>query len=389
MLAEEQQYNERNAMSTPAYKESERKYLLHPNDIAVIPDKLLMSPQKTITQYYLNHATEPYELRLRSSELEGEANYVATLKKGCPPDRLEMETPVSAETYHLWREAATTEPITKKRRQLEFKAGHWALDSFATLGFSMLEAEGEVPLPGFGRDVTDDARFTNYQLSQANDAAQGHLPDSLRKPTQETDLSRIRSLIEYRRQRMARPLIIGIAGDTASGKTTIAKELARPYGDHATILSQDDYYRGVTKLKEMFGQDYEVNFDAPIALDSHLLASHLSDLQEEKPVERPTYSMVTSNPTGEYETIDPNRTPIIFVEGIHALDPVLRGWYDLSLFVNAPLATRVGRRLERDLAEGRSYKPEDNLRYLMEVAEPTYRPYARTQKAAAEIIYHT
>lgn len=375
--------------TTPLYTERERKYLLHDGDYSKLPDKLILSPARLVEQYYLNHAHEPYELRLRRITSGAQQAHMATIKKGSPPDRLEVETEVSAEAYEVWQYAALTEVIAKRRRTLAMAAGHWALDSFVDLKMTLLEAEGDVPQPDFGRDVTNDTRFTNYELSQVNDALHGVIPDSFKKPEQSVELLQIRSLVEHRRQRIPRPVVIGIAGDTASGKTTIARELARPYGDQAVIISQDDYYRGVTKLKEMFGADYEVNFDEPIAIDSHLLAHHLSDLQEEKTIERPTYSMTIADPTGEHTTIDPTQTPIIFVEGIHALDPVLAGWYDLSLFVNASLATRVGRRLERDLAEGRKFTPEENLRYLMEVAEPTYKPYGEKQKAAAEIIYHT
>ncbi len=372
-----------------AYLETERKYLVHDDELHHIPDELLMAPARPIEQYYLNHHTEPYELRLRRIQLDGVAAHLATVKKGSPPDRLEMETLIDPGTYEFWLEARQTEPLRKTRQTLEFAAGHWALDSYMDINLSLVEAEGDVPHPTFGHDVTHDTRFTNYELAQVNDAKQGHMPDSFIAAEAPSDITALRGRIEYIRQQMPRPIIIGIAGDTGSGKTTLARKLAEPYGNQAIIMSQDHYYRGVTEMRQRFGEDYEVNFDAPISIDSHLLAKHLSDLQGEKPVQRPTYSMETSDPTGEYETIDPASTPIIFVEGIHALDPVLAGWYDLSLFVSAPLATRVGRRLERDLQEGRSFSPEDNLRYLMEVAEPTYRPYGQKQKAAAEIIYHT
>lgn len=375
--------------TAPTYEEHERKYLLHDSDYRRIPDALLMAPAKRVEQYYLNRGHEPYELRLRRTTHGDQQVHVATVKKGDPPLRLEMETPVSAETYQLWQEAALTEVITKQRRTLEMTAGHWALDSFTDLKMSLLEAEGTVPLPDFGRDVTDDTRFTNYELAQLNDVTQGVMPDSFKRPEQATELTQIRALIEHRRQKVNRPVVVGIAGDTASGKTTVAKQIAKPYGNRAVIISQDDYYHGVTKLREMYGKDFEVNFDDPISINSALLAAHIQKLKQGDVVQRPTYSMATSDPTGEVAVINPTETPILIVEGIHALDPELTESYDLSLFVNAPLATRVGRRLERDLAEGRSFKPEDNLRYLMEVAEPTYRPYGLTQKAAAEIIYHT
>lgn len=375
--------------TTENYRETERKYLLRQSDFTQLPEGLLMAPAKNIDQYYINHHSEPYELRLRRTGGPDGFTYVATVKKGNPPDRLEVETPINPDTFDFWIPNRYSELISKQRKTLEFAAGHWALDSFVQLKLSILEAEGEVPLPSFGRDVTDDTRFTNYQLAQMNDAIGGHMPDSWITDRKPTDVQEVSARIEYLRQRMPRPLVIGIAGDTASGKTYLARRLARTYGDKAVIISQDDYYRGVTKLREMFGADYQINFDEPIAIDSHLLAQHLSDLQGEKPVQRPTYSMETSDPTGAYTTIDPADTPVIIVEGIHALDPVLAGWYDYAIFVNAPLATRIGRRLERDLEEGRSFSPEDNLRYLMEVAEPTYRPYAKTQQTRADLIYYT
>jgi uridine kinase len=140
-------------------------------------------------------------------------------------------------------------------------------------------------------------------------------------------------------------------------------------------------------MLEVFGDDHLVNFDDPISIDTFSLARHLQMLREGVEIQRPTYSMTTSNPTGEFVAINPSDTPVIFVEGIFALNPALKDLYDLTIFAHAPLATRVGRRLERDLAEGRSYNPEDNLRYLLEVAEPTYAPHAESHKQLAEIIF--
>lgn len=377
--------------STKEYREVERKYLLRENEVADIPSWLFTGSVQPVEQYYLNHHSEPYELRMRKIQLDdGLAAHLATIKKGHPPDRLEMETVISPSTYERWVSTKTTEILQKTRQTVAFAAGHWALDRFKDIDLTILEAEGIVPLPDFGCDVTDDIGYTNYHLSQVSDAEVDIVSDVRKEPTtDEVELIHLRSLVEHRRQRIDRPIIIGICGATASGKTTVAGELAAPYGDQAVVIAQDDYYHGVDKMRAIHGHGYEVNFDEPAALNSPLLATHLRQLRAEKPVERPTYSMVTSNPTGEFTVVDPDKTPIIFVEGIHALDPELQNLYDLSIYVDAPLATRVGRRLERDHAEGRSYKPEDNLRYLLEVAEPTYQPYVASQKIAAEVIYTT
>lgn len=377
------------SLVSPAYRESERKYLIRHDDTGAVPDNFANTEPITIEQYYLNHATEDYELRLRRMAGQTYERFLATVKKGSPPDRLEMETEISPETYELWQADRQTEILSKQRRILAYSAGHWALDNFARFDFSLIEAEGEVPQPGYGTEVTDDTRFTNYELAQLNDLLNGYLPDSLARPAERSDLGQLQFLVEFIRRRSSGPTIVGIAGGTASGKTTLARNLTEDYVDEAVIISQDDYYYGVDKMRQMHGAGYEVNFDAPVSLNSTLLAEHIKSLRAGESIERPTYSMATSNPTDEIEVINPAKTPIIFVEGIHALDPQLGGLYDLTIFAEAPLATRVGRRLERDLVEGRTFSPEDNLRYLLEVAEPTYRPHADSQKAVAEVVLNT
>lgn len=371
------------------YIEIERKYLLRPDDLATLPAELLQAPEMTIEQYYINHPDEPYELRLRKSDDGREPIFVTTMKKGVPPVRLEVETPISQNTFEYWHTEAHTKPVHKTRKILAFAAGHWALDRFAHFDFSLLEVEGDTPQPSYGQDVTADTRFTNYQLAQLSNFMQGYVVDTLHTSPERPDISHFLTHIEHLRRRSSEPVIVGIAGATASGKTTLARELAEPYGKEVVIMSQDDYYYGATKMRKQSGSENPLNFDAPEALNTPLLALHLMDLRTGKSIHRPTYSMATSEQTGEFTSIDPSKTPLIFVEGIHALDPRLQRLYDYTIFVDAPVATRIGRRLERDLAEGRSYKPEDNLRYLLEVAEPTYQPYAAIQKSAADDIFLT
>ena len=365
-------------MTPVGYREIERKYTLNADELEGLQPELDRSPSARINQYYLNEASEPYELRLRRTTDELSSRIVATLKKGSPPDRLEMETPLKFETYDFWQPQSTAE-VTKIRTTLHKQGGHWAVDSFTQHDLCLLEAEGEaVELPSFGTDVTDNEQYTNFVLASGSVK-----PESVDTPY---PLESLQRHIEHLASRTPRPLIIGVCGATASGKTTLARQLAELWGDAAEIISQDDYYHGVTKMKQRFGADYQVNFDAPDSLDLQLLAKHLGDLQDETAVYRPTYSMATSDPIPEYRYIDPQQKRVIFVEGIHILHAPITGWLDYSIFLDTPLATRVGRRLERDLKEGRSFKPEDNLRYLLEVAEPTFAKYKEQQARVADIV---
>lgn len=365
----------------PEYREIERKYLLNEEEKGMLPHALMQSEPEHIEQYYLNTPDEPYELRIRRSEQAGRIACTATLKKGSPPDRLEMETEVVPSTYSGWLQFAATKPIKKQRRTLEFPRGEWALDDIDVPRLTVLEAEGDVLLPANGTDVTEDSTYTNYALSEhTKEPSDTNLSQTIDYMLEDIEIAR-------KNNRNGRA-VIGIAGATASGKTTLAKAFAELIGESARIISQDDYYLGVTAMRAMFGAHYEPNFDDPISMNHRLLAQHLGALRMGQPIERPSYSMATSDPTDETVTINPDETPVIIVEGIHALHHHLQDLYDRTIFVEAPLATRVGRRLERDLREGRGFKPEDNLRYLLEVAEPTYAPHGRWQKRdAGEIFY--
>ena len=149
----------------------------------------------------------------------------------------------------------------------------------------------------------------------------------------------------------ADPAVIAIAGISCSGKTTLARHLARVLPD-AAVLPLDAYYRDLSHLPPP--ERAAVNFDAPDALDYPLLLDQVECLSRGVGVDRPVYSFTTHTRRATPQRLDP--VSQLVVEGLFALYwPALRALYHLSVFVDAPHALCLERRLERDAAErGRS-----------------------------------
>lgn len=148
-------------------------------------------------------------------------------------------------------------------------------------------------------------------------------------------------------------LIIGIAGGSGSGKTTVAEEIGRQFpGDSVVRIGHDSYYLDRSALPP--AERARINYDHPDAFDTPLLIDHLRRLRRGEAVEIPIYNYVTHTRARETEHIDPAR--VILVEGIMVLaDAALRDEFDLKLFVDTPDDVRFIRRLSRDVSErGRS-----------------------------------
>lgn len=143
--------------------------------------------------------------------------------------------------------------------------------------------------------------------------------------------------------------IISVAGGTASGKTTLAHDLAQIGGaDRVEVIPLDSYYRcrKECSLEERAG----MNYDHPDAFESNLLRAHLDDLISGKGVDMPVYDFATHARSPKTEKINPKQ--LIIVEGILALHyPELRAAYSYSIFVDTPDPLRFSRRLERDVRE--------------------------------------
>ena len=177
--------------------------------------------------------------------------------------------------------------------------------------------------------------------------------------------------------------IIGIAGGTGSGKTTVVKKLLeRLPKSKVALMPQDSYYNDGNDVP--IEERQKVNYDHPNAFDWALLRQQLSDLQNGKTIEQPVYDYITSSRQKETITITPK--PIILVEGIMALyDPEIRESMNLKIFVDADADDRLIRVIYRDIVE-RNRTVEDVIKRYQEVLKPMHQQFIEPCKRYADII---
>ena len=177
--------------------------------------------------------------------------------------------------------------------------------------------------------------------------------------------------------------MIGIAGGTGSGKTTIADVVLRRIGaDHIAFLPHDAYYRDLNDLP--LAQRDSVNFDHPDSLDTDLMIDHIEQLKAWKTVKVPIYDFTRHERTSETSTVEPH--PVILVEGILVFaEPKLREIFDVKIYVDTPPDVRFIRRLQRDIQErGRSMDSVIN-QYEMTV-RPMHEEFVEISKRFADVI---
>jgi len=178
-------------------------------------------------------------------------------------------------------------------------------------------------------------------------------------------------------------LIIGIAGGTGCGKTTVVNQILHelPEGE-VGVISQDSYYKDTSHLS--FEERVKINFDHPRSIDFDLLAKHLKELKEGKPIEQPVYSFVKHNRTGDTILTHPRK--VMIVEGILILtNPELRDMFDIKIFVHADSDERLIRRLKRDIAE-RGRDLEEVLSRYQNTLKPMHEQFIEPMKEYADII---
>ncbi|MDO4500617.1 MAG: uridine kinase [Erysipelotrichaceae bacterium] len=149
---------------------------------------------------------------------------------------------------------------------------------------------------------------------------------------------------------LKRPLIIGIAGGSASGKTTIAKILYDNFEktNSVSIIREDDYYKDQTHLD--WEERVKTNYDHPFAFDHDLMKTQLLDLIKGKAIEKPIYDFTCHNRSEKIEIIEPR--DVIIVEGLFVLEePTIRDLLDIKIYVDTPYDIRFIRRLKRDINE--------------------------------------
>jgi len=179
------------------------------------------------------------------------------------------------------------------------------------------------------------------------------------------------------------PVIIGVAGGTGSGKTTVAKEILRRAGTpRIAFIQHDAYYKdlGTLPLTHRAMQ----NFDHPDALDNALLIAHLQALKASRPVEIPVYDFTTHTRTTETQPVEPQ--PVILLEGILIFaDEVLRRLMDVKIYVDTDADIRFIRRLERDIQE-RGRTTESVIRQYLSTVRPMHLEFVEPSKRHADVI---
>lgn len=178
-------------------------------------------------------------------------------------------------------------------------------------------------------------------------------------------------------------LIIGIAGGTGCGKTTVVNQILNqlPEGE-VGVISQDSYYMDTSHLS--FDERVKINFDHPRSIDFELLETHLKQLRKGETIEQPVYSFVKHNRTGD--TINTKPRKVMIVEGILILtNPELRRMFDIKIFVHADSDERLIRRLKRDITE-RGRDIDEVLTRYQTTLKPMHQQFIEPMKEYADII---
>ncbi len=179
------------------------------------------------------------------------------------------------------------------------------------------------------------------------------------------------------------PLIIGIAGGSGSGKSTVANVILRRVGKHRiAFLLHDAYYRDRSHIP--FPERAEANFDHPNELETELLVAHLKELKAGRGVEMPVYDFKTYSRTGASIRVEPRA--VIVVEGILIFaEPELRECFDVRLFVDTDPDVRFIRRLTRDIAE-RGRTVESVIHQYQATVRPMHLEFVEPSKRWADVI---
>lgn len=182
---------------------------------------------------------------------------------------------------------------------------------------------------------------------------------------------------------MSLPLVVGIAGGTASGKTTVARKVRDALVDcRVAFIDQDSYYRDLSDLP--LAERREINFDHPDAFDTELLVAHLRELKEGRPIQKPAYDFVTSTRQKHTVRVDPG--DMILIEGILVLHmKELRDEMNMRIYVDTDDDLRVLRRLKRDIRDrGRDF--DHVVSQYERYVRPMHMGFVEPSKHHADII---
>lgn len=337
-----------------------------------------------ITQLYLSHPDDEYSLRLRQAiAADGETTYVATLKdRGViTPEglvRMEVETPISAAAFHHYSQGDYPR-LHKERAELcEGVTIDWIDGSDAPIievENARLNESASQFLSLFSDDLLERTGHSDVDNESLAWAIHGGAPE--RPPEISVDQI-IEDILAYRSVG-AQQLVIGIGGRSGSGKSTLARQLQTAItthpelGDQAGLVSTDDYHVGKNHLETTYGAPW-TNWEDARVYDTATLAHDIAKWREGQPITQRWFDFATEEPAFGEPLPDSN---VLIIEGIHAGSHNLAGQRQMFYEVPTPLSISLGRDLKRLLATNRQQaamkSPEERLRYILEIGEPTYQ----------------
>ena len=177
-------------------------------------------------------------------------------------------------------------------------------------------------------------------------------------------------------------IVIGVAGGTGSGKTTLVKALQNRFGDNITVLSHDNYYKRHDELS--YEERTHLNYDHPDAFDTDMMIGHLRLLKQGLAIECPTYDYTIHNRAEEVLLIEPKK--VIVVEGILIFqNPTLRDMFDIKIFVETDADERILRRALRDVEE-RGRTLQSVVSQYLTTVKPMHEQYVEPSRKYADIV---
>ncbi len=177
-------------------------------------------------------------------------------------------------------------------------------------------------------------------------------------------------------------LVIGVAGGTGSGKTTLVRRIVGAFGSDVTVISHDNYYKAHDELS--YEERTKLNYDSPEAFDTDMLIGHLRALRAGESIECPVYDFRVHNRSAEKITIRPNK--VIVIEGILIFqDPALCEQMDIRIFVDTDADVRILRRIVRDVRE-RARTLESVIDQYLTTVKPMHELYVEPSKKNAHLI---
>ncbi|MGD8188901.1 uridine kinase [Brevibacillus ginsengisoli] len=182
---------------------------------------------------------------------------------------------------------------------------------------------------------------------------------------------------------MGHPVVIGVAGGSGSGKTTVARELYRQFQDESVIMiEQDSYYKDQSHLS--MEERVLTNYDHPFAFDNDLLLTHLQELMNGRPVYKPQYDFKMHTRAQEQVLVEPKN--VVILEGMLILeDPRIREMMDIKVFVDTDADVRIVRRIQRDMEE-RGRTLDSIVKQYLGIVRPMHLQFIEPTKRYADVI---